>query len=458
MSKSQEVKKPIDAFFDDEYLGYAKYVVENRAIPSVIDGFKPTQRKVICAANRVWKSGNEKPLKVFQLAGTVAASMFYHHGDSSLSGAIIGMAQNFNNSMPLFEGKGQFGSLRSPKAGAPRYVGVKLNDNFKLLYKDFELLNPKFEEGEEIEPEFFLPIIPTVLLNGSSGIAVGFSTKVLNRHPIDLIDACLDVINDKKKIHEIKPWIKGFTGTFTKAEDGENSWLIKGKYEVKNTTTVEITEIVPSYTFEDYETHLSTLIDKGILTSYEDNSNPTIHYILKFTRSKLSELIDKGKLEDVLKMQERETENLTTLDEFGKLKIFYKSEEIVRYFVNFRLQYYQKRKDFLINQLIRELLILNNRARFIKGIIDGKIKVNKVKKLEIIQTLTSLKFDMVDDSYNYLLNMAIYSLTLERYEELLKQVETKKIELEEMKRANTTDMYRKDLNDLRKKLEKDMKS
>jgi len=152
MTKTQELRKPIDAFFDEEYLGYAKYVVENRAIPSVIDGFKPTQRKIICAANRVWKTGNEKPLKVFQLAGTVAATMFYHHGDSSLSGAIIGMAQDFKNSMPLFQGIGQFGSLRNPKAGAPRYVGVKFNENFKLLYKDFELLSPQFEEGEEIEP------------------------------------------------------------------------------------------------------------------------------------------------------------------------------------------------------------------------------------------------------------------------------------------------------------------
>lgn len=459
MSSKQNFSKPIDQFFDEEYLGYAKYVVENRAIPSVIDGFKPTQRKIIHAANKVWKSGNEKPLKVFQLAGTVAATTFYHHGNSSLEGAIIGMAQDFKNSMPLFQGIGQFGSLKSPQAGAPRYVGVKLNENFKLLYKDFELLSPRFEEGEEIEPSYFLPIIPAVLLNGSSGIAVGFSTNILNRHPLDLVDACLDALTGKKKIREIKPWIKGFNGTFAKSLDGgENTWSIKGQYEVKNTTTVEVTEIIPGYTFEDYENHLNALVEKGVLTSYEDNSaGSSLRYVLKFTRAKLAELIDKDRLEGTLKMNARETENLTTLDEHGKLKIFNNTEEIVRHFIAFRLNYYQKRKDYIINQLQRELTVLSNRARFIKGIIDGKIKVNKVKKDAVIKCLEELKFDKVDDSYNYLLNMPIYSLTLERYEQLLKEVEIKKSELIEIKKALIEDMYKQDLVDLKKKLEKDLK-
>jgi DNA topoisomerase-2 len=448
----KEKKREVQDFFDNEYLGYAKYVVENRAIPSVIDGFKPTQRKIIHAANRTWRTGNEKAMKVFQLSGIVASTTFYHHGSGSLDGAIIGMAQDFKNSMPLFQGIGQFGSLRSTEAGAPRYVGVKLNNNFKLLYKDFELVNPQFEEGEEIEPKFFLPIIPAVLLNGSSGIAVGFATNVLNRNPTDLINACLDVLNEKKKLKELKPWIKNFQGTYEKAPDGERSWLYKGNYEVKNTTTVEITEIPPGQTYEKYETHLNLLIEKGILSSYEDNSSGQVNYILKFSRQILADLLNKGRLEDTLKMQERETENLTVLDEFGKLKIFANAEEIVRYFVDFRLGYYQKRKDYTIEQLKRDLMILSNRARFIKGIIEEKIKVNKIAKDKIINSLKDLKFDEVDGNYNYLLNMAIYSLTLERYNELLKQVENKKAELDEIKKAEIRDMYKKDLTELKSKV------
>jgi DNA topoisomerase-2 len=449
---AKEKRREVEDFFNTEYLDYAKYVVENRAIPSVIDGFKPTQRKIAHAANRVWKTGSEKPMKVFQLAGIVASTTFYHHGNGSLEGSIIGMAQEFKNSMPLFQGIGQFGSLRSPEAGASRYIGVKLNRNFKLLYKDFELLNPQFEEGEEIEPKFFLPIIPTVLLNGSSGIAVGFATNVLNRNPVDLINACLDILNDRKKLKELKPWISGYQGTYEKAIDGERSWYYKGRYEVKNTTTVEITEIPPGQTYEKYETYLTSLIDRGILVSYDDNSSGQVNYVLKFTRQVLADLINREKLEDTLKLQERESENLTVLDEFGKLKIFNNAEEIVRYFVDFRLVYYQKRKDYLIEHIKRELIVLSNRARFIKGIIDEKIKVNKVQKQKIIDTLTSLKFTEVDGSYNYLLNMAIYSLTLERYNELLKQVEDKKAELIAIQNSDIKEMYKKDLNELKSKI------
>jgi len=447
-----ENKRDVQDFFDTEYLDYAKYVVENRAIPSVIDGFKPTQRKVIYAANNVWKTGNEKPMKIFQLAGVVASTTFYHHGSSSLDGAIVGMAQDFKNSMPLFQGIGQFGSLRSPEAGASRYIGVKLNNNFKLLYKDFELVNSQFEEGEEIEPKFFLPIIPTILLNGSSGIAVGFATNVLNRNPLDLINACLDVLNEKKKLKELKPWLKHFAGTYERIADSEKSWLYKGLFEVKNTSTVEITEIPPSQTYEKYEIHLNTLIEKGILSSYEDNSAGRVNYTLKFSRQILADLIEKGRLEDTLKMYERESENLTVLDEFGKLKIFNTADEIVRYFVNFRLEYYQKRKDYMINKLQKELMILSNRARFIRGIIEKKIEINKVSRDKIIETLTSQKFDQVDNSYNYLLNMAIYSLTLEKYNDLLEKVDIKNIELTDIENANIKEMYRKDLNELKSKL------
>ena len=449
---TKEKRREVRDFFNNEYLDYAKYVVENRAIPSVIDGFKPTQRKIAHAANRVWRTGNEKPMKVFQLAGVVASTTFYHHGNGSLEGSIIGMAQEFKNSMPLFQGIGQFGSLRSPEPGAPRYIGVKLNQNFKLLYKDFDLLDPQHEEGEEIEPKFFLPIIPTVLLNGSSGIAVGFATNVLNRNPSDLINACMDILNEKKKLKELKPWLNDFFGTYEKAEDGERSWLYKGLHEVKNTTTVEITEIPPGFTYEKYETHLNSLIERGILASYDDNSSGRVSYLLKFSRQVLSDLIARGKLEEALKMQERETENLTVLDEFGKLKIFNSADEVVKYFVDFRLGYYQKRKDYMIAQLNNELKVLSNRAKFIKGIIDDKIKVNKVAKEKIIESLKVMKFDEVDGSYNYLLNMSIYSLTLERYNDLLKQLEIKKHELEEIKKSEIKDLYRKDLNELKAKL------
>lgn len=450
MSTSLSVipERSVEDFFDNEYLNFAVYVVRQRAIPSVIDGFKPTQRKAAHAANKVWKKGTEKPLKVFQLAGTVAATTFYHHGNASLESCIIGMTQGFKNSFPIFEGIGQFGSLRSPEAGAPRYVGVKFNENFRRLYKDFDLVTPQYEEGEEIEPKFFLPIVPTVLLNGGGGIAVGFATKILNRNLTDLVDACLDVLAGRP-IKTLTPWLREFHGTFLRDPNNPKSWTIKGDWEVKNTTTVEITEIPPSFTYEKYEQHLMALEEKGFITSFDDMSSSRVNYIVKFTRQKLNELLDSNKLETVLKLSEKETENLTTLDENGKLRIFNNAEEIVKYFVNFRLEYYVLRKAKMIENLTEDIQILTNRVRFIKAVISDELKLRGVPKDQVDKQMEDMGFDKECDSYEYLLRLAIQTLTQERMVALENQREAKIKELEVVQNTTPKQMYEKDLRELK---------
>ena len=434
----------ITEYLDQDYKEYAKYVIENRAIPSVIDGLKPTQRKVIYVADKIWKSGSEKPYKVFQLTGRIAADAHYHHGDGSLNNAIIGMAQKFKNSMPLLEEIGQFGSLRSPEAGAPRYVSTRLHSNFRLLYKDFELLSPRMEEGSQIEPEYFLPILPTVLLNGSSGIAVGFATNILNRNPSDLIECCLKELSGKKYEDPI-PWINGFKGTCEPALDSQNSWIFRGTYEVKNTSTVQVKELPPSTTYEKYDSHLNKLEDERSIASYDNNCKSNIDYLLKFNRVTLADLQKKNKLDNFLKIEERQSENFTVLNEFGKLKIFNSATEIIKYFVDFRLGFYQKRKDYLINKISEELNILSNRARFIKMIIDKKLLINNVPKDEIVSKLDKEKFYLVNGSYSYLLSMPIHTLTKEKYEELLANKGQKEAELAKIKSADPKYMYKEDL-------------
>jgi len=442
-------EKTISDFLANEYKEFAMYVVEGRAIPSVIDGFKPSQRKIIHVANQIWKTGSEKTLKVFQLSGKVASDCFYHHGDASLSNAIITMAQKFKNNASLLEEDGQFGSLRSPQAGAPRYIGTKLSDNFRLIYKDFELLEHKEEEGESIEPKFFLPIVPTVLLNGSSGIAVGFASNVLNRDIKSIIDACVKVLADKNS-EEIKPSLNGFTGEFVQDSENNKRWIIRGKFSKVNTSTIKISELPPSMTYERYEEILDKLVDDKLITSYDDNCKDNIDYTIKFTRADLEKL-DDDKLVKLLKLEESSTEIFSTLDEFGKLMIFENTSDIIKYFVNFRLKYYHKRKQFLIDKMNRELKVLSNRGRFIKAIIDGKLKVNNVAKAVIIEGIELMGLDKIDDSYDYLLRMPIYSLTKEMYEKIKEDFTTKKEEIKILESTNPKDMYLLDLTELKKK-------
>ena len=204
-------------------------------------------------------------------------------------------------------------------------------------------------------------------------------------------------------------------------------------------------------TYQSYESYLDNLVENNKIASYEDNCKNNINYTIKFTRSVL-EKMDDYKIIKLLKLEEYETENLTTLDEFGKLKIFNSSSDIITYFVNFRLGYYQKRKDFQLDKMNQELKVLSNRGRFIKFILDGKIKINNVPKSEIISQIDEFKLDKIDGDYDYLLRMAIYSLTKEVFEKLKEDFTSKKAEIEALKILDPKDMYITDLEDLKKKL------
>ena len=440
--------KTITEFLSEEYKEFAMYTIENRAIPSVIDGFKPSQRKTIHVSNEIWKTGSEKTLKVFQLAGKVASDAYYHHGNSSLENAIITMAQSFKNNSPLLEEDGQFGSLRSPQAGAPRYIGTRLSENFRYIYKDFELLKYKEEEGESIEPYYFLPIVPTILLNGSSGIAVGFSSNILNRNIKDIIEACKKVLNGKN-VKSIKPSLNNFNGEYIQDSENNKKWYIRGKYEVKNKSTIHISELPPSMTYEKYEEYLDKLVDNKDIVSYDDNCKDNIDYTIKFKRSYLSNLEDKN-IVKLLRLEESSTEIYSTLDENGKLKIFESTSEILKYFVDFRLNYYHKRKKYMLDKMNKELKILSNRGRFIKSILDEKLKINNVAKSKIVEQIENINLDKIDGSFDYLLRMPIYSLTKELFEKLKSDFTSKKEEIKKLESTDPKEMYIIDLNELKK--------
>lgn len=443
----------VSDFLNTEIKEYAIDILENRCIPSCIDSFKPSQRKVVYVAEKIWKTGNEKPIKVFQLTGRTAMEAFYHHGNQSMDDLITGMGQTFKNNLPILEGIGQYGTLRSPIAGAPRYISTKLHFNFRLIYKDFELLENQIEEGVVVEPKIYLPIIPMIIVNQSIGIGMGFASSILGRNPKDVIDNCINHI-EGKKVKELKPWLSEFSGEWVRDADNKKKWYIHGKYEISNTKPeIHITELPPDMTFEKYEAYLDSLVDGKILRDYDNNSSSNIDYLLKFKKEEFDKIIsDKEKLEKLLKINDSVTENLTTIDENEKLKVFDCVEDMLVYFVDFRMGYYQKRKDYLIGKWTEELNEMIMRAKFIKAIISRKLVVNNVPKDEIVSWLDENKFDKIDGSYGYLLNMPIHSLTKEKYDELLNKTKAKKEQIDEYSRKDTKEMYLEDLYELKRKV------
>ena len=279
---------------------------------------------------------------------------------------------------------------------------------------------------------------------------MGFSSNILNRNPLDIVNACESVLKGKK-LQDIKPFNRFFNGEYVRDTENPKKRIIRGCFKIVNTSTIKITELPPSMTFEKYENILDALVDNKTIVSYEDNCKDSIDYTIKFTRESLSQLTE-DKLFKLLKLEETETEIFTTLDENGKLKIFEKDSEIINYFVNFRLEYYHKRKSFLMDQLKSELKVLSNKGRFIKAILDGKIEVKNTPKLEIISSIETLGLDKMDGSYDYLLRMPIWSLTKEVFEKLKEDYKSKKTQLEELEKVDPKDMYLLDLSEIKKKL------
>lgn len=183
------IPRKLTNIIDTEFREFSMYTIENRAIPSAVDGFKPTQRKLVYAMITEYR-GNK--IKVAELGGGLA-KLNYHHGEGSAQGAAVGLASDWNNNAPVFTGHGNFGSRLVPEAAAPRYIFASLSENFKKYFVDTEVA-PKSNDPENPEPAHYLPIIPWVLVNGISGIAVGFKTEILPRSIKYLTSATLDLI------------------------------------------------------------------------------------------------------------------------------------------------------------------------------------------------------------------------------------------------------------------------
>jgi len=438
----------LTSFLDNEYLKYAMHTLENRAIPSFIDGFKPIQRKIFFTSlNNIKKTSN----KVSTLAGKVISEAMYHNGNISCEEAIVLMTQDFKNNIPYFKGIGQFGSLKNPFASSSRYISVVLNPVILDLFKDDELLESNIEDSVIVEPKYYLPIIPTVLINGTSGIALGYNTKILNRDPKDILNLCIKVLKNDKNINfNILPKISGFNGTIKNDSDVPKKWNFYGKFERGN-NIIKITEIPPSMTYEKYEMILDKLVDIKEIISYENLSTDNINYVIKINKEKLNQMDDNDIIK-FLKLHESETEIYNTLDENGNLKIFDCVEDIIKYFVNFRLTFYQKRKDFILEKLQHELKVLSQKGKFIKLILDGKIIVNNQPKDKILNQIESNNLEKIDDSYDYLLRLPIYSLTKEVFEKLKEDFTGKKEEIKVVEGWTPKNMYLEDLQELKKKL------
>jgi len=458
-------------FTDREMIHFSKYDCE-RSIPNLIDGFKTSLRKIIFSA---FKKNLVNEIKVAQFAGYVSEHSCYHHGEMSLNKAIVGLAQeyvgsnNINTLLPL----GQFGTrLEGGKDSASeRYIFTKLNKITRAIFpkQDEAVLNYLDDDGTKVEPEYYAPIIPMILVNGGKGIGTGFSYEGLSYNVIQIIKYCKNKLKKGDKIIKIRPYYEGFKGDIIKLNDGQK-YLFKGKYELVNSyDTIKITELPIGTWTTPYKTFLEKLMEdknakgkkkKPIIKSYKDSCTDTsIEFTIKLHLGVLPSLISK-KVDNNIDMIEKtfgltttkSTTNMYLFDENQKLKKYNTVYDIIDKYFPVRYKTYELRKKYMIDSLEREVKLISNKAKFIQEQIvePPTLILRKKKKQEVISMLKQKGYDIIDndEEYKYLRTMTIDSVEEENFEKLLKLKEEKENELEIIKKTTIEEMWIKELDNL----------
>jgi DNA topoisomerase-2 len=422
-----------------------------RSIPCICDGLKPSQRKVLYT---MFKKKYTKEIKVVQLGGAVAETTIYHHGEASLYGTIINMAQDFigSNNINLLKPNGQFGSRLTSNgkdAASPRYIFTELNEITKKIFNsdDFNILKNQHEDNIEIEPVYFMPLLPLVLINGTQGIGTGYSTNIPCFNPKDIVENLKRLIAGEE-LKDLVPWYRGFKGTIV--EEYSGNFRMNGIYTLdKNKNTLHITEIPVGEGITHYKEFLEGLVKDSTYNVKDFINNSTeVHpdFLIKF--SDISSLEGQNILKIFKLTKSISTTNFHLLNEEGTITKYNDAEEILRYFYRIRLYYNTKRKEYLTNLYTEELISLNNKIRFLKAIMDSTLVVYKKSKAELDKMLTKENYEKINDSYNYLISMPIYSFTKEKLDDLYNKHSDIESKLKTIKTKTNKQMLADDLENL----------
>lgn len=444
-------------FIHRDLIHFSVYDVR-RSIPSVVDGLKPSQRKILYSC---FKRNLTSEIKVAQLAGYVSENAAYHHGEASLQGAIIGMAQDFvgSNNMNLLRPNGMFGSRRlgGKDAASPRYIFTQLEPVTSKMFRkeDSPMLHYLDDDGLKVEPNHYVPVLPLVLINGACGIGTGFSTNVPCYRPKDVADAIRAMINAEDAetaCTDIKPWYRGFTGTIE--PNGTKGYLTHGAcIMTPDFKTVEITELPIGTWSEDYKVFLEELMEQNpkLLKDYETHyTNNIVRFVLHCHPEESRKLLESGDLERELKLVGSclTTTNMHLFDERGVIKKYGSVQEILTDFYKARIACYENRKQSESNRIQASIDKLVVKARFIDDVCDGTIVIMNSTKSEIEARLAELDYDIA--SFGTLINTPMVHLTREKRAELLGEVNEMKMKLQQYQSIPVKDMWLREIEEVEK--------
>lgn len=424
----------------NEWREFAMYTIESRAIPSMIDGLKPSQRFYLYSS---LKNSAKEFRKVSAVAGVVS-DYGYNHGETSVASTGQLMAAEWNNNLCLVEGRGSFGTRLIQEAGAPRYVYTRVHKNFYDYVRDLNL-SPVHPDPEHEPPRFYIPVIPLVLVNGAKGIATGFATNILPRSISDVKAACEEYLRTGSIKSKIPVSFPHFTGT-TDYDADKDRFMCNGVFRRIGKTKLIITDVPYGYDRESYVKVLDSLEESGVIVSYEDNcSSKGFEFDIKLKQQVGSWKTDK--LIKEFKLTKAHSENITVIDENGNLKEYDDERKLIKDFCDYRLSVLQERINLNIKDLTEEMRWLTVKSEFIAAVLDDKI-VFKNKKKSDIEKLIPQYTSALQEDYDRLFRLNILSLTKEQVTELNNQIKNIKTNIQYWNKTTPTDQFINDLGEI----------
>lgn len=449
-------KNNLSDFYNNDVPAYASY--DNLRKLCGIDGLKLSQRKLIYAG---FKRCYNDWIKTDTMCAQTQIDTNYIHGAANLEIVIDNLAANYvgANNYPLFTGNsGGFGCRISPRPSAGRYTRIKLSDITKKLFIDIDnnILEKQYFEGQYIEPKYLVPIFPIMFLNGTNGMSTGFSNELQPRNPNEIIEYIKKKINGTENPRmKLLPWFKGHLGKveYNKELNRNESFGVITK---NNMTSYTITELPIGIEYQKYVEYLDKLCENGTIQDYDDCCDPktdTILFNVKTSREFTRKHENERKLYDVFHLIKSLPETLCCVDENNRVREFESIQEILDVFIDLRLKYYNKRKQYILDTFRNNLEKINSKYLFVKAIVDKKIIVANRNKSDIIEQIKTVKGIIeIDGSFDYLLRMPIYNLSKEMLEALKKEIADTKIEYDKVNNTTIQDMWISDLKELKKML------
>lgn len=441
------IKINIEEEMKSSYIDYSMSVIVARALPDVRDGFKPVHRRILYGMMELGNTSDKPYKKSARTVGDVLGK-YHPHGDNSVYGALVRMAQDWAMRYPLVDGQGNFGSIDGDSPAAMRYTEARLKkigeDMMQDLYKETVDFKPNFDDSLQ-EPSVMPTRIPNLLVNGASGIAVGMATNMPTHNLGEVIDACVAYIdNNDIDVEGLMQYVKapdfptggyiyGISGVRDAYETGRGRVVMRAKTEIETHTThdkIIVNEIPYNVNKRELIENIASLVNEkkieGISYVNDESDREGMRIVIDVKRDANASVV----LNKLFKMTALQTSfgvnNIALVH--GRPQLL-NLKDLIRYFVEHRHEVVIRRTRF-------DLRKAKERAHILEGLIIASDNIDEVIRIiraaktpnEAVSNLIS-RFELSEIQARAIVEMRLRQLTglmqdqlHAEYEEIMKQI------------------------------------